>query len=399
MRAPSTCHGGGGGLDRSQLTRWAAAAALGAALALFLVLGESQVRAEAQPPHTITGFVFVGADAERKPDLRVEARIANINYANSVDIGRDTLTESNGQFGAVNNFHVCADDPETDDKEGGTTGDQIEFFVENIKANLLLFDGSEAGSLSFELGGNTEISLFVPSLDISPTHPLSSESSCVVTVPFPTPEPTPTPTATPLGFSPIIGGAPRPPAPATPTVGPQEVPTEELIATTTPEVLPTAEELNQLFPDTAAALLSDANATTTAGLLEDIDTFLAAGVLEVLDPEQAAAVFVELMPDSALLIIQEMQPAEAAELLVLLGIQTTVEVIGAIDSIQAASILESMDTQYAADVLAALSTQQAAAILAEVGPIQAAAIVVNLGTQEAATLLPAMPPIDTAEIV
>ena len=153
--------------------------------------------------------MFVGSDPVVSDGLLIEARIDNINYANSTDEGRNTVTATGGVYGEVRDLHVCKDVSGTPELEGGNDGDVIRFYVEGIPAEAQQADGTVVDPVVFEQASSTELNLFVQSLTLAAVPATDSEEACTNQVPTPTPTPTetPAPTATALpGTGPATGG-------------------------------------------------------------------------------------------------------------------------------------------------------------------------------------------------
>ena len=106
--------------------------ALVLALALSVMSGDLVVHAVPQPPHVFFGRVFV--DGAQTGGQTIKAGIGGINYANSEQTGRNTTVASNGTYGSLQNFHVCADSDDTTAKEGGKDGEPIDFLINSWKA-------------------------------------------------------------------------------------------------------------------------------------------------------------------------------------------------------------------------------------------------------------------------
>ena len=95
-----------------------------------------------QQPHQFYGTAIVAG--QPAPDgTRVEAKINNVTYA--------TTTTTDGKYGYSPLFMVPADDPDTSEKEGGATGDTVDFYLA----------GTYAASYPFQYGATTELNLTV----------------------------------------------------------------------------------------------------------------------------------------------------------------------------------------------------------------------------------------------
>ena len=105
-----------------------------AVMVVYVLAGETSAQGPVTPafPHIFLGNVTVDG-LPAAPDLLIEARIGNVNYAQSVHLGLITqpVTESGGTYGLEIQSQVCGDFPSTpNEKEGGVSGvDVIDFFV------------------------------------------------------------------------------------------------------------------------------------------------------------------------------------------------------------------------------------------------------------------------------
>jgi hypothetical protein len=146
-------------------------------------------------PHIFVGNVKIGG-FQAAGEVAIQARINNVNYAQSIKNGvrtRNTVTASDGSFGAVDNFQVCGDTTDTSKKEGGVAGDVIEFYVNNVKAITTdPKDGTQIELVLFASGRVTEIGLSVPSAGQSVTE-TPNESACTIGDELISPTPTPVP--------------------------------------------------------------------------------------------------------------------------------------------------------------------------------------------------------------
>ena len=205
--------------------------ALASALVLSIIAGESQVRAQQgvpQLPNTFFGSVYFGSGPPSSASpvvagVLVEAKIGGTNFARS-EQGGLTLTGQGGTYGVDTNFHVLADNPDTEAKDGGVDGDVISFYVGGLVAAaydilndpvdpVLFLEGVETG------GASREINLLVPT---APSLPITPGPAA----PTPTPRAVPTivrRTATPIPPTPTETPLPRTPTetplPRTPTQG------------------------------------------------------------------------------------------------------------------------------------------------------------------------------------
>jgi len=111
---------------------------------LVAALAASFLKAQCVPqmPHRFYGYVTV-AGVPAPDGTLVVAKISGITYASTTTV--------NGTYGYATVFNVPADDPDTPEKEGGETGDIIEFYVA----------GSYATSYPFKYGEVTPLNLTV----------------------------------------------------------------------------------------------------------------------------------------------------------------------------------------------------------------------------------------------
>ena len=96
-----------------------------------------------QAPHQFWGNVTInGQPVPEGWDVQVTAEIDTTEY-------KSATVDTQSRYGYVPNFLVPANDPETPAKEGGVSGETINFFVE----------GFPAGSFIFAIGGTTPLNL------------------------------------------------------------------------------------------------------------------------------------------------------------------------------------------------------------------------------------------------
>jgi len=133
-------------LDRGRRNRRIATGALGLLLIAALIAGlAASVWAVPQPAERFRGQVTVnGGDAPA--GLVVSARIGGDEYGSGE-------TDADGKYGydPAQPFYVPADDTETPEKEGGTDGENVDFFV----------NGVLGGNAAFASGAVTELDLSV----------------------------------------------------------------------------------------------------------------------------------------------------------------------------------------------------------------------------------------------
>jgi len=112
-------------------------------------------------PHRFYGYVTVAG--EPAPDgTLVEARIANITYASTMTV--------DGMY----DFKVPGDDPETPEKEGGKTGDTIDFYVAGTYAASYTFEYGEITPLNLTVAAPTPYADFAANVTSGP-EPLTVE--------------------------------------------------------------------------------------------------------------------------------------------------------------------------------------------------------------------------------
>jgi len=137
-------------------TRKVLAGAFGLLLALALIAGlTAPVLAVPQAPHQFWGEVaFDGVPAPA--GTPISAQIGGVEYAS-------TVVDDLGRYGYDPAFYVPADDPDTPDKDGGVSGDTVEFYVL----------GALVGTAPFAIGGYTELDLALP----APVYTLTIDST------------------------------------------------------------------------------------------------------------------------------------------------------------------------------------------------------------------------------
>lgn len=129
-------------------------------LTVFLALTICVFNASAQPlmPHRFYGEVAGFPDG-----TLVEAKIEGVTYANT--------TTLNGTYGYLPNvFDVPGDDPNTPEKEGGVTGDTVNFYVAGIFVT----------SYTFESGASTRLDLSIPLIANFTATPTSGDEPLTV---------------------------------------------------------------------------------------------------------------------------------------------------------------------------------------------------------------------------
>ena len=160
----------------------------GFSLAVTLGRDPSPVSAVPRVPHSFFGVV-TGNGTSVGSGVKIEARIGNVHYGHTADsagdLDQDTqihaVDGSGFNYGTQSIFRVCADDNATDEIEGGATGDEITFYIDDIEATP-----SEA--VTFSQGSETRIDLiYDPSGATVAATP--SDDACTVASSTPTPIP------------------------------------------------------------------------------------------------------------------------------------------------------------------------------------------------------------------
>ena len=201
-----------------RVTAWIIAGSLlGLALVLLFRGGLSSVSAAPVAPHIVFGQAKTQDETVLDSGLAIEARINNVNYAQTIDvatgIGSQSVTthsqdDSGLNYGTQVNFQVCADDPGSGALEGGKNGQAIFFFVSGIQAQVQV-GSALVNSLSFTTGNATQVDLVIPSLTEPIATPATASDDACTTAKAPsapTAIPTAIPAATPRRVIPTMGG-------------------------------------------------------------------------------------------------------------------------------------------------------------------------------------------------
>ena len=312
-------------------------------LALSTLLGRSTATVSAVPstPHIFHGVVTTTGGTTVGAGLSIEARINNIHYGHTKDsndeLDQDTQThaaDGDGfNYGTQSIFRVCGDDNGTDEIEGGATGGEITFYIDDIEATP-----SEA--ITFSQGFDTELDLVY---DPSGATVAATASTVACTVL----EPTPTPTATSA-------------------------------ATSVPTAAPSADDVADQSASDAADTLTDLTASDAAEIVADLDASAAAAIFEETDASAAAEIFTELDTSAAVDIFEALTADKAAE------------IFGALTTEKAAEIFEALGADTAAAIVAELTADKAADVLATVAPEQAGAIMEQTDTTALTGIVGAM---------
>ena len=321
-------------MDKSQLGVWLAGLSLALAVALLILPKDSSGQSAALPTHQFSGRVFVGSDPVVPPGLLIEARIGNVNFANSTDEGRNTVTATGGVYGEVRDFNVCKDVSETPELEGGNDGDVIKFFVEGIPAEAQQADGTVVDPVVFEEASSTELNLFVQSLTLAAVPATDSEEACTNQVPTPTPTPTqtPAPTATALpGTGPATGGGGSGGGGSQPA---STAPETSLFPTPTPTPapgLPSPAELDILGPGPAADLIVSLDIGEATQVIEQLGSAAAAAILAEAEISEVITILGALDFGTAAGVLGEMAPSDAAQVLQSLPVSQVLQIIAVMD--------------------------------------------------------------------
>ncbi len=131
--------------------------ALGLLLVLSLVLVPSPVLAVPPIPHQFYGTVTIATELAPEGTI-VSAQIGETEYAS-------TTVDALGRYGWDPLFQVPGDDPDEPGKDGGETGETVEFYVGGVKANE---------SAEFEIWGITELNLTITAVVAAPVAAFSA---------------------------------------------------------------------------------------------------------------------------------------------------------------------------------------------------------------------------------
>ncbi|MDP6452233.1 MAG: PGF-pre-PGF domain-containing protein, partial [SAR202 cluster bacterium] len=350
--------------------------ALALALALFVFTGDSStVQAVPTLPHVFSGNVTVNGGAPGS-GTSIQARIDNVNYAQSVQNGvltRNTTTEVDGKFGQIRPFRVCGDNPETSTIEGGKAGDVIKFYVNSVLAVAQHpTTGAVLDPIAFVGGDLTHVSLVV--IGGAQVGETGNSVACTVGDEFTPPE-APTPTFTPV--PPFIPPVVVPPADddddtTAPAATATFTPTPTPISASVLETLTTEQQV-----DLISQLTDEQAAQTIAGLVE-ADADAGAGLVADLladNADDAAEIINNLAADdvASILASDSLTADSAAELFQSDNVST--DLLGAalqsdtLGTEKAAEILQSdsVDAAKAAEVLASdqFTVEKAAELLSQ----------------------------------
>jgi len=131
---------------------------IGVLSGIILLLVIHSVLAAPQPPHQFYGNVTIdGSPAPEGTEITV--KIDGVGYGST--------TTSDGKYGYDPLFFVPADDPSTDEKEGGQNGDVIQFYVNDVLS----------GTYNFSSGDVTNLDLSASSITLTPSPTPTSTPS------------------------------------------------------------------------------------------------------------------------------------------------------------------------------------------------------------------------------
>lgn len=126
---------------------------------LLILLSMPKVMAQPQPPCVFYGYVYVGGKPAQD-GLNVTAVIRGTTL-------KWTTETRSGTYGwpakGSSSFEIPSDDPETPEKDGGVTGNRIEFYVNGTKVDQ---------TATFESGGAKQSDLSI--LGSTPEQPEST---------------------------------------------------------------------------------------------------------------------------------------------------------------------------------------------------------------------------------
>ena len=167
-----------------------------------------------KPPQVMYGKVFLQNGSLLGSGYLIEARVGGIHYGQNVsNLGaysmetRTHSVSSGFNYGITKNFQVCADNPTTQSAiEGAQSGQNIQFYIEGIKANVIRpgIDQSAQASIPFKSGTVVNADLILPTNTVSlgavNVSNIQKINVCkdIWGTPTATPIGTATPTATPV---------------------------------------------------------------------------------------------------------------------------------------------------------------------------------------------------------
>ncbi len=374
--------------------------------------GPSTVSAVPAQPHVFFGAVKDEADNPIPAGATVHARIGNIHYGQSVNAstGQGTqttqthaLTAEGFNYGSSVNFQVCGDDPGTSAIEGGSAGNSIVFFVNNIQAIVRVVDdlGAElagADSILFEVGEVTRLNIIVPSGG-STVAATASADACTTEEPEAPPAPTPTPGSggglPPGGGGGGGGGSPPPSGGGGGDGGGGEPPPteEELLQ----ELI---EQVQDLSGEEAADIVEILGDDQAAGVVEALDDAKAIEVIESVSTAKATQIVGDVSIEKAVAIMEGLSNDKAAIVLQNVSVEKAVEILNGITTLKAASVIAGVAPEKAAQAFALLTDQKSADIINQVSDeIKASDILSEVEPKKAARVLERVATAKVTEIV
>jgi len=367
---------------------------LAVALPFALARNPVPVGAVPQPPNIFYGIVKAGSAAVGS-GVRVEARIGNVDYAQSVintttgAATRTTTTHAvNDQgfnYGSSANFQVCADDTGTGAIEGGKDGDVVTFYVAGIQAT------TEPATVLFLRGSSQRVDLSVSSLSAPTAAPATFNAAACTTLQA-TPTPTRSPTPTPTTVS-GVGGFFFPADTPTPTTVPSF-----FFPTATPTPV-TVAALQAASLSQAVQLVQQATAQQAIVLVQGLTTARATEIVEALSVERAREVLEGLTTAKAQEIIAGLSLTRAAAVVEGLSATKAKEIIEGISTAKARDIFEAVSTAKGAAIVEAMDTGKAATILSEVGAFKRSDLLSQVAPVKAGAIMTEMPIAKVTEIV
>ena len=244
--------------------------ALGLALTLSVLAGELTVHATPQPPHVFFGKVYINGTLATGGQT-VQARIGNVNYADSVQDGRNTKVGTEafaGTYGSQANFQVCANSTDTAAREGGNLGDTIEFFVSNKPAIARTIAGALVSPVPFEPAGSTQLDLWMSNASTSVSATSNSQACKSGDEITPTPKPSTGPKEPSVPTGPTFpSGGDDDDAPE-PTFTPTPIAAEDIAESAPEDVAAAAQADPEAFAETIRAVVVDNIADAAVALRE-----------------------------------------------------------------------------------------------------------------------------------
>jgi PGF-pre-PGF domain-containing protein len=332
-------------------------------MTLLFSRGVPSVHAEPKLGHIFYGTVVVGG-TNPGADIEIQARITvngtPTNYAFSNFDSGVARTDANGKYG-LNTFRVLADDTSTANKEGGTNGERVEFFVGGDNATLV------AATVVFTSGKIQELNLSVSSLPSSGGGggPIGGGGGGGGGGGA-------QPTATPAGGGGGGGGG-----------------GDDLDPIATPDPGATDEE-NEAAQQDQADAIEGADTDTVIDLITDTgedNLENLTDILEKVSDEKLTEIFEQLDAEDVGKLLDTLDSEKAAEVIENLTGEKATEVLEATDDTAAAEVLAKTDPTKAADILENVSTEKASGIVEQSSAEDAAGILELVQSDKAADIL------------